>query len=98
MLIELDDWHENHANAAACQGWQIFDTGFLGQAPLEIRYLEMDPATDVEDKTVHCRDEEAVRSFREAFKLGEDHALVAFKLIRLHSPKEYEHWRMMDWI
>jgi hypothetical protein len=68
---------------------------------LEIHHIENQSngiPTEGNNGPLHYHDEDAVRSFRRAFNMGEDHALLAFRLIKTHSPKEYEHWRMMEWM
>lgn len=99
-MIEFDDWNEHYAREASLQGWQLIETGFPGNSPLEIKGLEHATIHPVEpDRGIplYEHDEDAVRAFRSAFESKEDYALLAFRLIRLHSPKEYDHWRMFEW-
>ena len=96
-MIAFDDWNDHHAREAARQGWQLVETGFLGNAPLEIKCVDVDTFVDSNTCPIYTHDEYAVRAFRSAFESMEDHALLAFRLIRIYSPKEYDHWRMAEW-
>ena len=70
-------------------------------APLEIQRLD-DAESFSKELGVFVPqlngDGDAVVRFREAFRNDEPHAVLAYQLLRENSPKEFDHWRMKDWL
>jgi hypothetical protein len=40
----------------------------------------------------------AVEIMRASWQAGEEHAMLAYQLLKLHSPSEFDYWRMHTWI
>ena len=96
----LDDWTTHHQLAAARQGWCISDTGERGHGRYEIQRID-----DVDAAGGACgvaipqfvSDIEAVAAMRDAYTKGEDHGLLAYRIIKLMSQSEFEYWKMGTW-
>lgn len=99
-MADFDDWTIYHVIMAAAQGWCISETQCRGAAPLEIQRLDdADTVGILYGVTIpQLRDDrDAAEALRKAYISREDHAILAVSIIRRQSPKEYEHWRMMEW-
>lgn len=84
--VVMDEWHQQHADAAHAQGWDLCETGHPGHSGIEVK-----SCLTSED------DSQAVSKFRQAFDLQEDHALAAYRIIQRHSTQEFMHWDMSSW-
>ena len=90
------DWSTWHALAAAVQGWRLSETGFNHHSTIEVRCLE--PGEPYAELGIELDgDERAVDALRDAFSNGQDHAMLAYNLIKSHSPSEFHHWDMASW-
>lgn len=90
-----DDWRSWYALKAAMQGWMLYETGFSFHSALEVRCLDRESWTELGMQLPS--DDKAVDAFREAFINGHDHAVLAYNIIKQHSPSEYHYWKMADW-
>ena len=99
--VTMASWTREHALAAARQGWCIAEvSGLNTRAPLEVQKLD-DAAAASEELGVSvpqlCSDDEAVGILRQGMRNQEPHALLAYQLLRQHSPQEFAFWKMPGW-
>lgn len=89
--VDIHDWQEPHRERARSQGWSIVEMGVPGSPYyLEIRAVENGPMGTMTD-------EDAARALRRALKDREDHAILAYAIIRNSSPSEFSYWGMSTW-
>ena len=101
IKVNMDDWHNSHVLLAAAQGWCISEVGIEGSAHyLEIQRLDDALAVGLDWGVTIPQldgDEAAVSALRAAWRRGEDHALLAYQIIKQNSPSEYHYWEMQHW-
>lgn len=99
--IDMDDWQMAHANAAAAQGWCLSEVG-IKRTP---HYVEIQRIDDADTTSVHWgmpipqleSDQHAVQVMHDAWLRGEEHALLAYQILKRDSPSEFHFWHMHTW-
>ena len=99
--LDMDDWHPHHIHAAGAQGWCLSEVGVPKTGHyLEVQHIQ-DAAQVSEEWGVPVRQLEhdlaAVEIMRTAWCSGEEHAILAYQLLKLHSPSEFDYWNMTSW-
>lgn len=85
-MQRLDDWTQPYIDLAAKQGWQVLVADFYwGNETIEIK------------STTELDDSAAITAFKAAYLRKEDHAMLAFRLIKEYNLAEYRHWEMETW-
>lgn len=100
--VDMDDWTPRHIHAAGAQGWCLSEVG----APKTGHYLELQFIQDAAQVSMDWgmpvrqleHDLDAVEVMHTSWQAGEEHAQLAYQLLKLHSPSEFEYWRMHMWI
>lgn len=97
--LDLDDWNQRHQRLAATQGWQLIDNGQMGNNAVEIRCLDQQiDLIRLADRSDQIRsDEDAVAMMKAAYLRGEDHAILAYNILKYQSPVEFAMWGMGSW-
>ncbi len=101
IKITIDDWLPHHQALAAEEGWCIGETG-IKNTP---NHLEIQRIDDVEQVSMVMGvnaiglpgDDQAVEALRQSWLLKNDHALLAYRIIRYNSPAEFCFWGMSSW-
>ena len=99
--VNMDDWHTQHVNAAAQEGWCLSEVA-LSTTP---HCVEIQRIDDAEITGVNwgmpipqlTDDEQAVHVMQAAWKRGEPHAELAYQILKSCSPSEFEFWGMSAW-
>lgn len=89
-IVSIDDWTPYHQNIASKQGWKLVDTDSYGSR-VEVHCTNVVPTLDLNDYT-------AVANLKEAYLNNEDHAILAFNILKYHSVVEFQHWAMDSWV
>ena len=98
-MVDYDDWQIVHRNAAACQGWCISE---VDDAIDQWQVQRLDDA-DITGNAWGVdiprleSDADAAAAMKAAFLRGEDHAILAWKIIRNVCHQEFTHWDMQSW-
>lgn len=97
--LDMEDWTPRYQRLAAAQGWQLTENGQLGNGSIEIRCLETPiDLVRLADRSQHIQtDDDAVSSMKTAFLNNEDHAIIAWTIIKYNSPLEFSMWAMNSW-
>jgi hypothetical protein len=98
--LDINDWRPCHAVKAASQGWCLIDTDQRGSSPIELQKID-----DAAGKSIEygvpvlslVADDDAVDAFRVAYENREDHAVLAYQILKWGSPGEFEYWDMLSW-
>lgn len=98
--LGFNSWLPYHAVKAARQGWCLVDTDQRGSSPIELQKID-----DVAGKSIEYNvqvvslvgDDDAVDACRLAYENGEDHAILAYRILKRESPGEFEYWGMSSW-
>ena len=85
--VDFEDWLPHHWVTAQSQGWQLVETGL----PCTANWLEIQSVGHLKE------DSQAVESFHRAWQRGEDHAILAYRILQYHSAGEFEFWHMAQW-
>lgn len=99
--LDMDDWLLHHVQAAAAQGWCLSEVG-ISSSPHCVEIQRIDDA-ELSGHVLHVQvpqlqsDDDAVQALKAAWLRGEDHAGLAYQLLKTHSPSEFEFWQMMTW-
>lgn len=99
--LNMDDWTQRHINAAGAQGWCLCEVGIPRTGHyLELQYINNAATVGSEwgipiPQLAH--DLDAVETMQASWLAGEDHAQLAYQLLKLHSPSEFEYWKMHTW-
>ena len=98
-MLNYDDWTYTHQRLASLQGWQLVDTDSLGAASVEIRCIDSHAKSNAwAERSNHAmNDEVAVKAMKEAFLRDEDHAVLAYHIIKNTSVPEFNMWGMASW-
>ena len=99
--LNMDDWHQHHVLAAGAQGWCLSEVAL----PNTAHYLEIQRLDDAEGVgrdwgiTVPQLDDDAaaVAALRAAWLAWQEHALLAYHILKHHSPSEFLYWGMGEW-
>ena len=99
--VDIGDWQRSHMRAAAAQGWLLSETGIKGSAhSLEVQRID-DAYSFSQDLQVHVpqldNDQQAVARLKQAWLMAEDHAMLAYQILKYNSPSEFEYWEMNHW-
>jgi hypothetical protein len=91
----MDDWTTTHEKAALKQGWQLTDSdSFSGR--VEIRCVS--DGHFLEDRTeTENHDYAAVSSMKAAYMNDDDHAMLAYMILKYNNHMEFQHWAMETW-
>lgn len=83
----MDDWTPWHQRAAVAEGWRLRE---VDQAL---------PSSAIEIQSASCTDpdEGAVDTFRRSWITSQDHAVLAFQILRYQSPAEFQLWGLNEW-
>jgi hypothetical protein len=99
--VDMDDWHTPHANAAAAQGWCLSEVGLKNTAHcVEIQRIDDAKTTSMSwgmQIPQLDSDDHAVNVMHEAWLRGEPHAVLAYQILKMCSPSEFDFWRMNSW-
>jgi len=97
-MVDHDDWISIYRNAAARQGWCISETDDTVDQ-LQIQRLtdagNTGAAWNVEIPQLES-DDDAVLAMKAAFFRSEDHAILAWNIIRNTCHQEFSHWDMQS--
>lgn len=99
--VSIEDWHRHHMLAAGAQGWCLSEVG-LANTPNYLELQRFDDAESVgQDWGISIPqldgDDQAAKAFEAAWRRGEDHALLAYQILKFNSPSEFEYWGMDNW-
>jgi hypothetical protein len=99
--LNMDDWEHRHIHAAGAQGWCLSEVGVPRSGHcLELQYIN-DAVSVSEEWGIFIpqlgHDLDAVEIMHASWLAGEDHAQLAYQLLKIHSPREFEYWRMHMW-
>lgn len=95
----MDDWLPIYQTRAARQGWQLVSTEYYGNLEVQIHCVGYDQSliyNDRENDLVNT-DEKAVYAMKQAYLRREDHAVLAFHILKNQSLMEFTHWAMDSW-
>lgn len=97
--LDLDDWTLHHQRIAAAQGWQLTNNGQLGNHSIEIRCLgnQIDLIRIADRSENILSDEDAVAAMKSAYMRKEDHAVLAYNILKYQSHLEFKVWGMGSW-
>jgi hypothetical protein len=101
QALNIDDWYKHHILAAGAQGWCLSEVAL----PNTAHYLEIQRLDDAEGVSRDwgvtvpqlADDAAAVDAMREAWASYQEHALLAYHLLKHHSPSEFLYWGMGEW-
>ena len=99
--LNMDDWSMSHATAAAAQGWCMSEVGL----PTTAHYVEIQRIDDADITSTSWGiqipqledDAQAVQALQAAWQRAEPHAELAYQILKMHSPSEFEFWHMANW-
>lgn len=97
--LTIDDWNDHNRRAAARQGWQLLETEFHSST---VVICGIDDESDPDVRTEFnsgssTNDEQAMLAMKESFLRNEDHAILAYNIIKNQSATEFFHWAMESW-
>jgi hypothetical protein len=99
--VDITDWHAHHVLTAGARGWCLSEVGLSG-TPHFLEVQRLDDAAGVSvDWGIQVPqlsgDDHAVQVFKQAWLNGEDHATLAYQILKHASPSEFEYWHMNTW-
>lgn len=99
-MMDLDEFNQKYFKTALAQGWMLCEVDFHGKTEVEVQRVDDALAVGM----IHnvqvpslLDDYQAVCELRAAFMRGEDHALMAYALVKSLSAQEFTHWDMQSW-